>query len=339
VAFRRARDVLESGSMSRCSSTLSLLVLGLAACHGKHKDRVLDASAGDGGSGVNTVDGSVARSDASSTLPDGATTAVDGGGNGNGTTPGPDAGSVRDGGARSVTLPTENAPFDYQIGGDYTPPSGVRIVSRDRNGSPAPGLYNVCYVNGFQSQPGERSLWVTDHPELVLSDNSGRPLIDPEWPDEVILDVSTAEKRSAIFAIEREWLAGCAQKGFDAVEIDNLDTFTRFGNRLKEDDAVALIRMLADEAHALGLAIAQKNSAEIVGRKADMGTDFAVAEECNTYDECGDYTAAYGNHVLVIEYVRGDFQQGCRDFPQLSIVLRDRDVQRAGESGYVYEGC
>jgi Glycoside-hydrolase family GH114 len=339
VAFRRARDVLESPPMVRTSSTLALLVLGLAACHGKHKNRELDASTGSADSG-STADGSVARSDAG-TLPDGAATSGDAGSNGNvdGATPRVDAGGTRDGGARSVTLPPENASFDYQIGGDYTPPAGVKIVSRDRNASPAPGLYNICYVNGFQSQPGERSLWVTDHPELVLSDSSGRPLIDPDWPDEVILDVSTAEKRNAIFAIEREWLAGCAQQGFDAVEIDNLDTFTRFSSRLKEADAVALIRMLADEAHALGLAIAQKNSAEIVGRKAAMGTDFAVAEECNTYDECGDYTAAYGNHVLVIEYVRGDFQQGCRDFPALSIVLRDRQVRTSSEGGYVYEGC
>jgi hypothetical protein len=84
-------------------------------------------------------------------------------------------------------LPYANAPFDYQIGGDYPPPSGVMIVSRDREGSPAPGLYNICYVNGFQAQPSEESFWLDDHPELVLRDAAGDPVIDADW-DEMLLD-------------------------------------------------------------------------------------------------------------------------------------------------------
>ncbi len=48
---------------------------------------------------------------------------------------------------------------------------------------------------------------------------------------------------------------------------------------------------------AAALAIAQKNSTEVLGRRAEMGTDFAVAEECNRYSECGDYTAVYGDQV------------------------------------------
>lgn len=328
--------------------TFALLAFGFAACHGKQARQVtLDAGMafgpGSGDAATVNADGSAGGGSGTGGSGTGDTGT---GGSGSGTgTGGSDGGAGgvgsggTDGGTKSVTLPPENAPFDYQIGGEYPPPAGVRIVSRDRTASAAQGLYNICYVNGFQSQPGERALWVDEHPELVLRDNSGQPLIDPEWPDEVVLDVSTPEKRSAIFAIEREWLAGCAQKGFDAVEIDNLDTFTRFRGRLQESHAVAMIRMLADEAHALGLAIAQKNSAEMVGLKAEMGTDFVVAEECNTYDECGDYTAAYGNRVLVIEYVRGDFQKGCRDFPELSIVLRDVNVSPQGQGSYVFQGC
>ena len=34
----------------------------------------------------------------------------------------------------------------------------------------------------------------------------------------------------------------------------------------------------------------------------DDGLDFAVAEECGQYDECGDYADAFGNNVIVIEY-------------------------------------
>jgi hypothetical protein len=70
-----------------------------------------------------------------------------------------------------------------------------------------------------------------------------------------------------------------------------------------------------------------------------MGTDFAVAEECNEYEECDVYQGAYGDRVLVIEYERESFDRGCSAHPELSIVLRDRDVSAQGSPGYVYEGC
>ena len=248
------------------------------------------------------------------------------------------AGSV-DGGSRTVVLPPEGAPFDYQIGGDYPPPAGVRVVSRDRGGEPAPGLYSICYVNGFQTQPGEGDFWLTGHPDLVLRDSGGQPVVDPNWHGEMLLDITSAAKRSAILEIETAWIQGCAQKGFDALEVDNLDTYSRSDGRIAEDQAVAMIRALSDVAHAAGLAVAQKNSSEIAGRKAEMGTDFAVSEECNTYHECYVYQSAYGNHVLVIEYEKASFDQGCRAYPELSIVLRDLEVSAQGSANYVYEGC
>lgn len=154
-----------------------------------------------------------------------------------------------------------------------------------------------------------------------------------------MIDISTAAKRMAVAEIVGGWIEGCARAGFDAVEIDNLDTFTRSGGRLDEADAVGAMRLFADVAHANGLAIAQKNSAEIAARRADLGTDFVVAEECNRYSECDMYTDHYGDHVLVIEYRRADFDRGCRDFPGLSIILRDLDLVTPSDSGYVYDGC
>jgi hypothetical protein len=56
-----------------------------------------------------------------------------------------------------VRLSPRHTGFDYQIGGAHTPPSGVRVVSRDRSSAPAPGLYNICYVNAFHAQPEERA--------------------------------------------------------------------------------------------------------------------------------------------------------------------------------------
>jgi hypothetical protein len=238
----------------------------------------------------------------------------------------------------SARLPPPNAGFDYQLGGAYTPPAGVTVVSRDRTEAPAPGLYNICYVNGFQIQPEDVSWWKANHPDLMLRDKGGKLVIDPDW-NEIMLAPTTIERRAELAGVIGEWIAKCASDGFDAVEIDNLDTFTRSHRLISEDDAVAQMRLFADAAHAVGLPIAQKNSAEIVGRRAEMGTDFAVAEECNRYRECDAYTGAYGDHVLVIEYRRLDFDAGCAAYPNLSIVLRDLDLVTPTDKGYFYAGC
>jgi hypothetical protein len=238
----------------------------------------------------------------------------------------------------TVHLPKENGNFDYQIGGVYPPPSGVEVISRDRNSPPAPSLYNICYVNGFQVQPDEETFFLTKHPDLLLRDGSGNPVIDEDW-QEMILDTSTEAKRSAIAEVVGEWISGCKASGFDAVEIDNLDSYSRSGGRLDETNNVLQMSLFSTLAHGAGLAIAQKNSAELLDRVSAMGTDFAVAEECNRYGECDDYRAAYGNRVFVIEYRVEDFQLGCTSFPELGIVLRDRNVTPKGSATYVFDGC
>ena len=233
--------------------------------------------------------------------------------------------------------PPPNAKADYQLGGGYTPLSGVTVVSRDRTDTPAVGLYNICYVNGFQVQPGEEAMWMSQHPDLILKDN-GAPVIDQDW-NEMLIDVSTPAKRTAVADIVSGWIVGCKQAGFDAIEIDNLDSYSRSHSLLAIDDNVAAMGMFSASAHSLGMAIAQKNSSEIVARKNELGTDFAVAEECNHYDECDAYRDGYGDHLIVIEYERADFTKGCTAYPGLSIVLRDRDLVMPGNGAYVYDGC
>ena len=235
-------------------------------------------------------------------------------------------------------LPPVDAGVDYQLGGAYAPAAGVGVVSRDRNSAPAPGLYNICYVNGFQVQPDEAAWWSREHADLLLHDARGEPVIDADW-NEPLLDISTPARRAAIASIVGGWIAGCERAGFDAIEIDNLDSYTRSGGRLTEADAVAAMRLFADAAHALALPIAQKNAADLAARRADLGTDFAIAEECARYAECAAYTAAYADHVIVIEYRRADFATACRLFPGLSIVLRDRPLAPVGARGHVFATC
>ncbi len=232
---------------------------------------------------------------------------------------------------------------DYQLAESYPVPDGTVIVIRDSTAEPAPGVYSICYVNGFQSQPGETSTWLADHPELVLG-GAENPVIDANWPDEIIFDTSTEAKRAGITAIIRPTIESCARAGFDAVEIDNLDSFSRSGGALTADDNIALATLFADAAHHLGLAIGQKNTAELsVGLRDEVGFDFAVAEECDRFHECGLYTDVYGDNVIDIEYIgdlRDTFAQACArsDTPR-SMVLRDRNLLPDTAPGYTFEVC
>ncbi|WP_082511842.1 endo alpha-1,4 polygalactosaminidase [Devosia sp. Leaf420] len=239
-------------------------------------------------------------------------------------------------------FPAAGAQYDSQLGGAYTPPAGTRIVSRDRSEASAPGLYNVCYVNAFQTQPGENAWWEGDHPDLILTAD-GRPVEDENWPGEYLLDTSTAAKRGALADIVGDWIEGCARDGYDAIEADNLDTYSRSDGRLKIEDNLAFVGLLIDKAHGLGLAFGQKNGVELLDRADLPAFDFAITESCQVYDECGPYAERYGARVLEIEYTDTEsrfFEQACAARGgQFSIILRDRNLQPPGMPGYMYRSC
>ena len=194
--------------------------------------------------------------------------------------------------------PPVDAGFDYQLGGDYRPPEGVTVVSRDwfagRNARG--GRYTICYINVFQTQsdergvnrPDERSNW----PRRLVLDELGD---DPNWGGEYLIDISSPAKRAAAVRHVRPMVDSCAVKGFEAVEYDNLDSWTRFAGTPVADEvpfgrraAIAYAELLVDYAHRRGLAAAQKNTPEL-GRHAALGRigfDFAISEQCGRHREC-----------------------------------------------------
>ncbi|GAA2086135.1 endo alpha-1,4 polygalactosaminidase [Aeromicrobium tamlense] len=240
-----------------------------------------------------------------------------------------------------VTPPPAGGVADYQLGGAYRPAAKVEIVVRDRTEQPAPGVYSVCYVNAFQTQPGSLRWWKKHHPGLLLRDRKGRVVRDPGWPDEVLLDLRSARKRTVAAGVARRWFADCADRGFRAVEPDNLDSWTRSKGLLKGSQAKAFAKRLVLAAHAEGLAIAQKNTPQLNGRR--LGFDFAIAEECEVYRECGRYTRLYGRRVIEVEYTdngRRAFLRACKARgSRISVLLRDRDVVPRGAPGHRYRTC
>lgn len=255
--------------------------------------------------------------------------------------------------AATWTKPPANAKFDYQIGGDYTPATGVKVVSRDWYiGTPltGAGTYSICYVNAFQTQddepgvnrPDERSNWPAD---LVLTELGD----DPNWGGEYLIDISTATKRAQALDHIDQMVDTCATKGFKAVEYDNLDSWTRFeGTPLADDvpfgkaEAIAYAELITDYAHGKGLAVAQKNTSVLTRTQSltTIGFDFAIAEECGQFKECLDYTAVFGNDVFAIEYKNKGFTWACNKVGStVSVVRRNVLVTVPGTTGYKYDHC
>lgn len=261
---------------------------------------------------------------------------------------------------REWTVPPPDAAVDYQIGGAYPPPSGVAVVSRDRSDAALAGAYSICYVNAFQTQSQDLATVWTAATDLLLprpgvevpatadpteqADVERYWVVDSQW-QEIVLDISTEATRHRLLDIVGPWIDDCARKGFQAVEPDNLDSYDRNADTrrlLTREDAAAMARMLSARAHAAGLAIAQKNAADLLDATLETGFDFAVVEECQEFAECGDYMDRYGESVIVIEYTATAFDAACDEEsigPRVSVVLRDQDVRPAGSSGYRYATC
>ena len=75
-----------------------------------------------------------------------------------------------------------------------------------------------------------------------------------------------------------------------------------------------------------------------------IGFDFAIAEECQAYDECERYTRAYGNQVYELEYAdtggRETFDAACAARgARISITYRDRNLVPRGHRGFVVDFC
>ena len=174
----------------------------------------------------------------------------------------------------------------FDLDGDETSAATVRALHRN-------GRYVICYIDAgsYEDFRADRGRF----PRSVM----GRTL--EGWPGERWLDI----RRLDILApILRARMRTCARKGFDAVDPDNVDGYanqTGFG--LTRQDSLRFTRWLARTAHDLGLAVGLKNALEIVPSLASR-FDFAVVEECFTYDECGRLTPFLrrGKPVYEVEY-------------------------------------
>ncbi|MDA0137197.1 endo alpha-1,4 polygalactosaminidase [Solirubrobacter deserti] len=168
----------------------------------------------------------------------------------------------------------------------------------------AMGARAACYFSAGTHEPGRPDSKA--FPRSVI----GQRLAD--WPRERWLDV---RRLSVLRPIMRRRLNLCAEKGFDAVEPDNVDGYANdSGFALRGRHQLRFNRWLARAAHARGLSIALKNDLEQV-RALEPWYDWALSEECFAYRECARLKpfADAGKAVFVVEYADGGFCPAARD--------------------------
>ena len=166
------------------------------------------------------------------------------------------------------------------------------------------GMKVVCYIDA-----GTYENWRPDagqFPSALLGNGvSG-------WPGENWLDIRDIQNSgSKLHTIMDNRLDMCVQKGFDAVELDNVDGYTNSsGFPLTANDQLFYNATLANDAHSRGLSVLQKNDdAQIPDLLPYF--DAALNEQCNEYKECTtaqngsygyDQYVAAGKAVFQAEY-------------------------------------
>ncbi|WP_425148116.1 endo alpha-1,4 polygalactosaminidase [Deinococcus sp.] len=250
--------------------------------------------------------------------------------------------------------PSGKVGWDLQLGAgsdaDVSVPTDAKIIDLDGftisaakvSQLKAQGLYVACYldVGSYESyRPDAKS-----YPDYLKLQT------DPQWPDESFLDVTDVFKpNSVLAAILNKRFQMCKDKGFDAIDPDNLQNDDNVsGGRITHQQQLDFNGWVADQAHAHGLAVFQKNGPDKIlqtdrtGKMMVEKFDAILNEQCQEYSECAplaEYTKR-GKLALEIEYKAG-LTLNCTTFSSLGVnaIKRDLNLSGAKMSGYSRQTC
>jgi hypothetical protein len=198
-----------------------------------------------------------------------------------------------------VWRPPPHATWQWQLTGAIDSTHDVEMYDVDLvNATDAElaslsGRTLVCYFSA-----GSREEWRPDA-ALFPPQALGRTL--EGWEDERWLDVTSDDVRAIMLA--RLDLA--VERGCDGVEPDNMDGYAnRNGVGLNATEQLDYNRFIADAAHARGLSVGLKNDVDQLAA-LEPWFDWALNEECESYDECDAYASFWdaGKAVFHVEYV------------------------------------
>ncbi len=154
------------------------------------------------------------------------------------------------------------------------------------------GKHVICYIDVGTAEKFRPDY--KEFPKSVL----GRP---NGWPGERWLDI---RQLSVLEPIMTARFQMCKEKGFDAVEPDNMEGYANSsGFPLTAQEQLTYNEWVATEVHSLGMAVLQKNDGEQTPELLGY-FDGALSEQCNQYHECADFEPylAAGEPVLNAEY-------------------------------------
>lgn len=156
----------------------------------------------------------------------------------------------------------------------------------------AAGRHVICYVD-----VGTAENFRPDYhlfPKSVLGRTNG-------WPGERWIDIRRTDVVEPIMAARFHM---CAEKGFDAVEPDNIEAYSNAsGFPITAAEQISFNEWVAGAVHADGMAVLQKNDAQQTSTLAPF-FDGALTEQCNQYKECAEFAPylSAGEPVLNAEY-------------------------------------
>lgn len=156
------------------------------------------------------------------------------------------------------------------------------------------GRQVICYFSVGTYEP-----WMPDA-SLFSGLQLGNPHIS--FPGEFWLDINHPD----IATLMANRLDIAVALGCDGVELNNIDAFANdTGFTATQQDTLTYARKLANEAHRRGLAVALKNSVELVNELVDY-FDLVINDECFQNQECEGYLPFIdsGKPVFNAEYTR-----------------------------------
>jgi len=156
------------------------------------------------------------------------------------------------------------------------------------------------------------------------------------WPGEKWLDIRSDTVKS-IMAARLDMIK---QKGFDAVEPDNIDGYSNnTGFPLTAQDQINYNRWIAEQCHQRGLSVGLKNDVEQAATLQPY-FDWALNEECYQYSECNSLKAFtnVNKAVFQVEY-SGTGQCSTMKSLHFNSMTRDLDLVAPGSSGYKRTPC
>ncbi len=197
--------------------------------------------------------------------------------------------------------PASNTSWNYQIGSS-SPNLTLKVQAIDIDGFDvtsaqvaaihSAGVKAICYID-----VGTWENWRPDasrFPKSALGSTNG-------WPGERWLDIRQLNILSPIITARFQM---CRDKGFDAIEADNVDGYTnKTGFPLTAAQQLTFNKFYAGIAHSLSLPIALKNDVDQVSQLVAY-FDFMVDEQCFEYSECNTLKPFLnaGKAVFEVEY-------------------------------------